>query len=161
MVNNAKREFIEYLIELNKSKGLDTLSSKIIAHLYIEPKELSLEKIANTIGYSLSAVSTSLKLLERFRVVTRIKKPGSKKVYYFMDKDILGSFMRSFKEHYDRLIPLSKKRLPEIIQKYKKDKVNKEELKIIENCYKQLLSFEKILSKLNKMIENETYNRSN
>ena len=56
--------------------------------LFFEDEPLSLGKIAKRTGYSLSHVSTALKLLENIGLVKRIKKPGDKRAYYTAIKNI-------------------------------------------------------------------------
>jgi len=56
--------------------------------LFFEDEPLSLGKIAERTGYSLSHVSTALKLLENIGLVKRIKKPGDKRAYYTAIKNI-------------------------------------------------------------------------
>jgi len=154
----AKEEFIEYIINLNKIKGLDDLSSKLVAILYVEPKEISLEELAKRTGYSLSAVSTYMKSIERMGIIKRTKKPKSKKIYFYMEKDTISKFKDLWKKRYSKLIETAKHKVPEIIEKYKKEKGSEEELRIIKNHYKQILSMEKIMKKFIQMLEDETNN---
>jgi len=155
---SAKEEFIEYITEVNRIKGLDELSSKIIGNLYSEPEDLSLEELSKRTKYSLSAICTSTKFLERMSVLKRIKKPKSKKVYYYIEKDMMKKFTKIWKERYKKLISLSKKRIPEIIELYKSQKASKEELKIVKSHYNQILNMEKIMKKFIETLENETSN---
>lgn len=155
---SPKQEFIEYIIELNRIKGLDDLSSKIIAILYAEPKEISLEELAKRTGYSLSAISTSTKLLEKLGTLKRIKKPKSRKVYYYLEKEIMKKFLKLWKNRYKKLFSLGKKKVPKIIKEYKNKKSSKQELDIVETHYKQLLKMEKVMKKFIEALENETTN---
>lgn len=153
MVKSPKEEYIEFIAEIQKIKGLDELSSKVIGILYVEPKDLSLDELAKRSGYSLSSISTLMKFMENAGLVRRLKKPKSKKVYFYMEKDLAGKFAEILRDRYKKIISLSKKRLPEIIDKYKKLKNSKEELKIAENNYKQMLVLENVMKKFIDMLE--------
>lgn len=154
MAKAPKEEFIELMIENCKVNGLDNLTSKLTGILFIEPKEISLEELSKKSGYSLSGVSITLKFLERIGFVKKIKKPKSRKVYFYMDKDISKIGLEIMKKKYEGIILRSKKILPEIIKEYKKQKnYDKEELKIIERYYHQIIKGERVLKKLIFLME--------
>ncbi len=146
-MKNPKKEFIKLIYEMNKSRGLDELVSKIISILYVEPKEISLDELAKRTGYSLSAVSTTMKLLANSGVIKKFKKPKSKKVYFYMEKDILSHLIEAIRKNFES-IKLVKEKMPEIIDSYKKLKISKEELMIATNYYKQILIAERVMKKV-------------
>ncbi len=154
MVESPKEEFIELITEINRSKGLDELTSKIIGILFIEPKEVSLDELATRTGYSLSAISTAMKMLVGPGVVKRTGKPKSKRVYFFMEKDMTAIFRQAMEKMNQNVLKI-KSRVPAIIEKYKQLESgdSREELRIIENYYKQLLSCERVMGKLMEMLE--------
>jgi DNA-binding transcriptional regulator GbsR (MarR family) len=145
MPETAKSEFIALICSINKAKGLDEPHSCMIGILYAEPKEVSLEELAHRTGYSLSAVSTAMKFLERTGLVRRVRKPGSRKVYFFMEKDLIVSFIDAMKKIHETALLRAKSAVPGIIERYRNRKGPKEELRIIENYYRQLLTVEGIL----------------
>jgi HTH-type transcriptional regulator, osmoprotectant uptake regulator len=155
MVKTARDDFIDLIVENVKVNGLDDLSSNIIANLYVSPEEVSLEELSKKTGYSLSSVSTSLKMIERFGFVSRMKKPRSRKVYFYMEKDLMTMGMRLMKRKYEKVILPSKRRLPVIIEKYKKykSKTSKQEADIAKNYYKQVTASQGMMKKIIKMIE--------
>lgn len=149
----AKEEFIELLTELQRMKGVDEITSKVIGILYIEPEEVSLEELCKNTGYSLSGVSTAMKLLVMAGIVKRIKKPKSKKVYFFMDKDMISFFLQSLGK-MEKNVMFIKDRLPGIIEKYKTEKIkeSKQELVIVEKYYKQLELTESAMVKIKDIV---------
>ena len=161
MTESPKNEFIELIAENSKGRGLDELSSKIIGILFIEPEEVALDELANRTGYSLSAVSTALKFIERAGIVKRTKKPKSRKVYFYMGKDMLAISLQIMKRKYERIILPSKQKLPKIIEKYKQEstKESGEELGIVENYYKEVLFFEQILKEFIETFEQYGVNK--
>ncbi len=161
MTELPKNEFIELIAENSKVNGLDELSSKIIGILFIEPEEVALDELANRTGYSLSAVSTALKFIERAGIVKRTKKPKSRKVYFYMGKDMLAISLQIMKRKYEKIILPSKQKLPKIIEKYKQEstKESGEELGIVENYYKEILFFEQILKEFIETFEQYGVNK--
>ena len=151
-MKNPKEKFMKLIYDVNKSRGLDELTSKIISILYVEPKEVSLNELSKRTGYSLSAVSTSMKMFGNSKLIKRIKKPKSKKIYFYMEKDIFPQLINIMKKTLEH-IEISKKKMPEIISDYKKMKINKEELKIADKYYKRISIAEKIVKKVLKSIE--------
>ena len=148
-MESPKNAFIELITENSKVNGLDELSSKIIGILFIEPEEIALDELANRTGYSLSAVSTALKFIERAGIVKRSKKPKSRKVYFYMEKDMLAMSLQIVRTKYEKIFFSAKQKLPKIIDEYNKQqeqsKNTEDELRIVEDYYKALTFFEQIL----------------
>lgn len=155
MTESAKNRFIELMTRNCKVEGLDELTSKIVGILYAEPKEISLEELTNRTGYSLSAISTAMKFMVNLGFIKRLKKPKSRKVYFYMEKDMVAQMMQMMKKKYEDVILTSKRDLPNIIERYKvnNSETSMEELAIIEDYYRQIQAFEKIISNMIKMFE--------
>ena len=82
-------------------------------------------------------------------IVKRIKKPGSKKIFLRIEKDMIKIFKEHLAKKEEKNIKLIKEKIPEIIKKYKhkaKTEKDKKKIKILENYYKQILKTEKIIS---------------
>ncbi len=153
---SPKQEFIELMTSNFKTNGLSELTSKITGILYSEPGEVSLEEIAKRTGYCLSAISTEIKLLEGMGIVRRMKKSGSRKVYLFMDKDIMSKSLELMQKKYESVILKSKNVLPEIIKRYKeqaKTKAQKQELKIVLEYYHQIVHAESIIPRMIEILK--------
>ena len=147
---SAKEEFIEFITQLNRSNGYDEPTSRIIAILYIEPEEIALEELAKRTGYSLSAISMAMKGLETFGLVKRLRKPGSRKAYFYMEKDLMGTVIEILSRKLVRLFEATKVTLPNIIEKYQKETTAsaKAELGIVQDYYEEVLVYEKIIADL-------------
>ncbi|MDD5086747.1 MAG: hypothetical protein PHV16_03250 [Candidatus Nanoarchaeia archaeon] len=150
-----KEEFIQLMTENCRFNGLDEISSEVIALLYASPDEISLEELSKKTGYSLSAICMATKLIERIGLIKRIKKPGSRKAYFYMEKNMSVFSLDLIKRKYEKIIIPTKKKLPLIISKYKREKSEKarQELKIIENYYKEVVISEKIVKNIIEMIK--------
>ncbi|SDF66767.1 DNA-binding transcriptional regulator GbsR, MarR family [Methanolobus vulcani] len=153
---SPKQEFTELIVENLKSEGFDEISSRIVGVLFIEPEEMSLEEISIETGYSLSAVSTAMKNLSQFHIIKRFKKPGSKKAFFFLDKNLAAIGAQALRMKYDNVILPSKKILPDIIEKYERDGSDKtaSELEIVTRYYRQILKLESIVENFLDEMEN-------
>ena len=141
-------ELLEVFENLQKSKGLDNLTSRIIARLFIEPKEVAMEDLAKETGYSLASISNKIKMLEQAGFIQRKSKPKTKKVYLYMEKD----FPKIIKDIFIRMqqvqIGTLKLQVPKLITNYKgklKTEKEKQQMKILEIYYKDLLKIDKVM----------------
>ncbi len=150
------KDVMGFLSTLMKSYGLNDLPAKVTGALYIETEDVSMDYVARKTGYSLASISNTMKMLETMGVVQRIKKPGTKKVFFYMEKDLIRLNVMKINAMQNNFIKPAKETLPRIIKKYKnkvKDNKSKQKLRIIENYYTQLLQFEGILGEFIKKLE--------
>jgi DNA-binding transcriptional regulator GbsR (MarR family) len=150
-MHDFEKEFIEFETEVGKNSGMDPLASKLFMMLFLEPGELSMEELAERTGYSLASIHNKMKILEKVGHVKRIRKPGTKKVYYSMEKDMIKTFREIVESTYHQRIEPTKQFLPILIEKYKNAKLSEEEKKkmaIIKNYYSQLVTVDKFMAKL-------------
>lgn len=153
---SPREDFKELITQNLKAEGFDDIASKIISMLFIEPEEMSLEEISIETGYSLSAVSTAMKNLSQYHIVRRFKKPGSKKVFFFLDKNLTSIGAQALRMKYDNIILPSKKELPEIIKKYEDNgsDTSNPEFEIVTRYHKQMLKLESIVENFLTELEN-------
>ncbi|RMF55947.1 hypothetical protein D6745_00770 [Candidatus Woesearchaeota archaeon] len=147
-----ERKFINFIVGVYRAFGMDMLSSKLLAILYLEPNEIPMEKLAKMTGYSLASVSNKMRLFEGTNTVQRIKKPGTKRVFYYMEKDFCRLMENKFKAFYEKEILPSKKFVPQLLKENRGINLNneeKEKMRIIKNYYKQMLMIEKALRNIN------------
>jgi len=84
-------------------------------------------------------------------IINRMKKPGSRKVYLFMEKDIMSKSLELMQKKYENVILKSKIVLPSIIKECKKNvktQKQKQELKIVCDYYNQIIHAESIIPKM-------------
>lgn len=155
------QEFIELIKNLAKSQGMDDLTAIIIAKLFIEPGEVAMEDLAKETGYSLASISNKTKLFEQAGLFKKITKPGTRKIFFYMEKDISRLIANMFLKKLE-IMSIAKAKLPDILKKYKaqaKTDKEKQKLKIIGHYYSDILKFDKILQellqKLSKLEEND------
>ena len=155
-LDEIDKEFIEFYQTASRVQGVDASLGTILAVLYLEPKEISMEDLAKKTGYCLASISNKIKMFEPAGFVKRIRKPGTKKVYLRAEKDVIEIMKKSLTMKHNLVIGLAKERMPVIIKKYKGQKLTKEQkqkLKIIEEYYKQMLNFEELIHEMLKKID--------
>ena len=114
---SLEKEWMEFGVGVGRSMGFDLLTSKLISILYLEPESISMESLAKTTGYCLASVSNKLKPLEQLGMIERKKKPGSKKLFYYMEKDLSVVMRKFFEMGYEREIKPAKEVIPGLLKK--------------------------------------------
>lgn len=148
--------FEDIQFRIAKSYGLTTVQSKILAVLAIEPEAVCMDELTKRTGYSLASISNAIKVLERFGMIIKTKKPGSKKIYVDDRRDLIGKMHEQILQVQQNEIEPLKNELPHIIKELKgikesKDKKLKEQISIIKDHYDQALLLEKVLEKVKEM----------
>lgn len=155
-MSDPRERFVELVTEFNKKKGLGALPSKLIAELYIEPGKLSLDELSEKTGYSTSAISGEMKNLVRGNLVKRTKEPGSKKLYFYMEKSLIDNFVNNFRKKHSRMIDRMKNEIPEIIEEYEEhnDEKSIKEKEILEKYFNDLLILDDCFNDFVDKLEN-------
>ena len=155
-LDEIDKEFIEFYQTASRVQGVDASLGTIMAVLYLEPKEISMEELAKKTGYCLASICNKLKMFEPAGYVKRIRKPGTKKVYLRAEKNILEIMKKGFTMKQELVINLAKEKIPKIISKYKDKKLSEEQkkkIKIIEEYYKEMLKFKELIHEMQKKID--------
>ena len=146
-----EKDVLELYTGIFTKYGLDNASATIFTLLYLEPEEISMDDLAEKSGYSLSGVSTKLKFMENMGLITSIKKPGTKKLYYYMDKSLKDLMIGKLRRAIEVEIHPTLQRLPVLLTKYQKDFQEskderfKKQYKNIKNYYEEMVKFEKMM----------------
>ena len=151
-----EEEFTEFFKILAKTYNVGDLQATVLSILYLEPKDMAMEEITEKTGYSLATISNTMKMLVALGIVRRVKKPGTKKVFFYMEKDLMRLNKNKIKAAYEHIIEPGKQMLPKIIEKYRNkvtDEKSKKKLMIIENYYFQMIQFDELLREMDKRLE--------
>ena len=151
-MGELEKEAIEFMYEL-EMEGMDNTSKVIFYNLYLESDAIPMEKLAEKTGYSPATVCNKIKFLEHTGLLKKTHKPGSKKIYVFMEKNFLESTKRHFVSQHEPYIRTIKEKLPLLIAKYKgkvKSEEDKKKLKLLENLYNQTLKLEILIDTIIK-----------
>ena len=153
-MEELNKKITELFQEMGRGQGLnDDLLMTIFSTLYIEPDPVAMEDIAKKTGYSLASISNKTKMLGSIMNIKRTRKPGSKKIYLYMEKNILSIWKDMLLKKEEHVVKKVKEKLPAILKEYKskvKTPIDKKKLEIMENYYDQVLIFGKIINKIIK-----------
>jgi len=154
-MNTVKKEFETLVYQSIKSQGLDELHSKLLAILYSEPDLMTLKELSEKTNYSFSAVSAAMNFLNKLYIVEKIKKGGSKKLYFSVQRDMIKVTLDQVKSKNELMVEPAILKLPAIIQRCKKSKAegSEEMMQILEQYYQQMIALDKILKNLVKITE--------
>jgi len=141
-------KFIEFYKQFGAMQGIgDNAVCELMARIYIEPDDIAMDVLAKETGYSLASISNKLKFLEMTGFVKRNTKPGTRRIFLSMEKDILKKLKEAAIKKHDS-ISKTIILLPEIVKETKsraKTSRDKEKLKLIESYYSQMRQFRDIL----------------
>lgn len=150
----AEEELYRAAIELGLKSGAKTVIAKVAALLFMEPRALSLEEIAERTGYSLASISNAVKHLELLGKVKRIKEPGSKKIYVEGEKNYIRMIHQQFKHVIDVALKPMQDIIPNTIQELKKElKDPAHEKKKKEHIKEKIVWYEEYLKQNEKIFE--------
>ena len=88
----AKQKFILHWGEMGARWGVNRTVAQIHALLYLSPKPVPAEEIANTLSVARSNVSTSLKVLQSWDLVSVVHALGDRRDHYESMKDVWDLF---------------------------------------------------------------------
>jgi len=146
--------FLALYQKIGSMQGMNSLFIRIFSILYIEPEEISMDEVAEKTGYSLASISNSIKMLETMGLVRKNRRPGTKKIFLYMEKDFNKLTKQIMIKKQENIISMIKSEIPSIIKESKPiSEKDKKKLKILENYYKQILGFEKVIKKMIEMMD--------
>ncbi len=148
---------MEMYREMARGQGInDSLLTELFARLYLEPEPIAMDRLAKDTGYSLASISNKIRMLGSALNIRKIRKPGSKRIYLYMEKDIVKIWGEALVRKEEYVISKAKDTLPAIIKEYRKKAStdrDKKKLRIVEKYYSQILKFEHIIKKLLKGLQ--------
>jgi len=134
--------------EIVNSIGYSPVHGKILAALFVNNGELSLQELAKETGYSSSMISLSLDFLEIFGIIKKRKKPQDRNLYIKLQGDLLECLKNA-------IIIKVKKSIDETLNEFEKNK--KDISKLSKNqgikAQKTLKILEKEIKRLKKYID--------
>jgi len=113
-------EFKRILTHTERAKGINSATAKIIAEIFASTGEISIEELAKKTKYSLATISNSIRFVEQYGAVTKLKKPGSKKIYVKAERDFMKVLAANMNKTHEIAIRPLKQTLPNLIREQKK-----------------------------------------
>ncbi|MBW2975861.1 hypothetical protein KY347_00280 [Candidatus Woesearchaeota archaeon] len=148
-MDDLEKDFLELFQKVFRAYGLRGLCVKVVALLYLEPDETSMDDICSRTGYSLASISNTMKMLESLGMVRRITKPKTKKIFFYMEKNLIKLNISKLKAIRDNALKPIEEHTLGIIGKYRKKikgEKDKRKLQVIEDYHKQAIAFESLLN---------------
>ena len=88
ILEDVEREVTEKFMDFTDVLGINPTIMKVYTTLFFSLEPLGLSEIAEKTGYSVSTVCNNVAIAEKLLDVRKIKKPGSKKVFFECQHDI-------------------------------------------------------------------------
>jgi DNA-binding transcriptional regulator GbsR (MarR family) len=87
--NQIENEITESMMRLYEGFGLSPTLVRIYMTVFFSTEPIGLNEIAAKTGYSISTICKSMDLIERFMDIRSFKKPGSKKIFWECQHDLI------------------------------------------------------------------------
>lgn len=91
-VKAAKRCVVDASIQMANLLGHSDAAGALIGSLFVADGPLSMDELVEMTGYSKSTVSINMTFLENQGIVRRMRRPGDKRNYYVIMKNIDETF---------------------------------------------------------------------
>jgi DNA-binding transcriptional regulator GbsR (MarR family) len=121
-LSEVQQKFVLHWGEMGTRWGINRTVAQIHALLYLAPRPLNAEEIAETLGVARSNVSTSLKELQSWRIVKLVHVMGDKRDHFESMKNVWEMFRIVLDERKRREIDPTIDMLEECICEAGKDK---------------------------------------
>ena len=118
----VQQKFVLHWGEMGTRWGINRTVAQIHALIYISPKPLNAEEIAETLNVARSNVSTSLKELQGWRIVKLVHVLGDKTDHFESMKDVWAMFRSVLDERKRREVDPTIALLQECMTEAAKDK---------------------------------------
>ncbi len=93
-INKVKTDITEAYGDILSSMGIDPVISETYFTLFFSDEPMGLDELSTETGYSKSSICNFMKVLEKGFDIEKFKKPGSKKVYYRCQHDLMEYLQR-------------------------------------------------------------------
>jgi DNA-binding transcriptional regulator GbsR (MarR family) len=121
-LSSVQQKFILHWGEMGTRWGINRTVAQIHALLFISPKPLHAEDIADTLSVARSNVSNSLKELQGWGIIKRVHVLGDSRDHFESMKDVWEMFRVVLDERKKREIDPTMRMLRECIEAAEKDK---------------------------------------
>jgi len=121
-LNPVQQKFVLHWGEMGTRWGINRTVAQMHALLFLSPKPLNAEEIAETLGVARSNVSTSLKELQGWGIVRLVHVMGDRRDYFESVKDVWEMFRMVLDERKKREIDPSLAIIRECIAEAQKSK---------------------------------------
>lgn len=142
--------FVETLGKTADALGISRAVAQLYAVLYLSPRPLSLDEMAERLKVTKGSVSVNIRILDSWQAVRKVWERGSRKDYYVAELDIKKIIINKLKDGLNRRIGEIMDRIvkiEEILDSSNKNAGNQEEKKVF-STYKERIKKIKDLNNL-------------
>jgi len=144
----VQQKFVLHWGEMGTRWGINRTVAQIHALLYISPKPLNAEEIAETLGVARSNVSNSLRELQSWRIVKLVHVMDDKRDHFESMKDVWEMFRIVLDERKRREVDPTIAMLEECIAEAGKEKDTEERLRELHRFFKTTTNWYAQVAKL-------------
>ena len=148
----VEKDFVNYYQDIARVFHMEHLLSSIFALVYVQPKEIAMDEVADKLGYSLSSVSNTVKQLEALALIKKVKHPGDKKIYLYIEKNFGKLIHEHVIKKQETVLRISTDKLPTLLKKHNNEK---DKLAIIKRYHEQMSMLLNAMTKMTKNLEAE------
>ena len=98
------RQFVAHFGEMGSRWGINRTVGQIYALIFLSPRAINADEIAESLAFSRSNVSMGLKELQSWRLVQQSHQPGDRREYFKAPQDVWEIFKRLAEERRRREI---------------------------------------------------------
>jgi len=152
-LTKARIEMIEVGGRVCQFLGIPRTTGQVYGLLYLAPRPLSLDDIAESLGISRASVSTGTRLLLAWRAIRVSWVPGERRDHFEIEPDLTNLLRISYKDVIERRFLASQNRIERIsgsLEEERADGVATHE--DYEFCYGRLKAIEEIQKKLQALL---------
>ncbi|MDA0525408.1 GbsR/MarR family transcriptional regulator [Methanococcoides alaskense] len=155
-MNDIEKKIIDIGHEIFKGYGVDNSTAQILSILNFESNAISMEELAERTGYSLASISLKIKNIENFWSIKRLHKPGSRKTYLHMEKNLLDAFAIQIRNGFETELDIAKTKIDPLIEEYRGNAITQEQkikLHTYENYLSEINKFEELIRNIYDQID--------
>ena len=144
-LSQVERKFILHWGEMGTRWGVNRTVAQVHALLYLAPRPLNAEEIAQTLSVARSNVSTSLRELESWRIVKAVHLLGDRREHYESMKDVWEMFRVIIEERkrreIDPTLGILRECLSELPKSHPDEELTRQRLIEMQNFFETMTAF--------------------
>jgi DNA-binding transcriptional regulator GbsR (MarR family) len=147
-----KKDFTQGLSQISRFWGFPKGMGAIFAVLYLSPRALSLDEIAQETGLTKGAISTEIRALARMGLVHRSSRLGDRRDYYEAESDFYAAIRSILKERQNSEFDRALRTVQETLENMEANWVEDEEWNFVYARVQALQEFFDAIDSLTKAV---------
>lgn len=101
IVNEVEQDLVNAYKNILGEFGAHSIFAELYFKIFFNAEPVGINELAEETGYSISTVSNTMKALEKMLDIEKLKKPGSKRVYFKCKYNMMEVSERTIKSKVD------------------------------------------------------------